>query len=176
MKSVMDILPALYAESDASDGSLAAFVTAMDESRRTLITSIVQLGGLALAPTTQDSFLVEVATRYGNPFKFLSAERLKQDSVLENLVSVYSKRGSRVGIVATIYYLCGVSATLVEYFEYGWILGTSKLGVDTCLADSASPAFWVRIPSSTTTAVKDEIATIVNFMKPASSQWRFILT
>lgn len=173
MKSLVEVLPAVYTEVDA-DGTQAALVTAYDGVHEVLLEDIAQLGHVAIAQKTLDVFLPNVADRYGNPFKFLSTGRMK--GRVENLASIYRRRGTKVGIIATCYYLCGIIPQIVEDFEWGWTLGVSKLEMDTRLVASKSSSFWVKIPNSVPDNVRKEMETIINFMKPARVQWRYVLT
>lgn len=173
MKQLTEMLPLLYSEADQKDGSLAAFGSVYDDMHAELLTHVLELGQVALPQTTPEAFLADVANRYGNPFKFLSVKRMR--GKVENLSAIYRRRGTKSGIVSACYYLCGIIPKITEDFEWGWVLGTSELGIDTRLVDANNPSFWVTIPASVPQDIRDEMAAIVDFMKPSRIKWRFVL-
>ncbi len=121
MQSLGVYIPALYLEADA-DSSLSDFIAAYDEVHDELIAAIETIPTANQPRNAPLEFQDYIAAHYGNPFPFMTAERWQEGNRAENLVYIYSLRGTASGIKSVVQYLCGINITILQNFEYCWEL------------------------------------------------------
>lgn len=90
-----------------------------------------------LAPETYvDQMLVDL----GNPIDEALLSLTKKRLLVKSLVSLYKMRGTAPGIIHTLYFFLGLSASLVPLNRQGMRLGQSLLGLDWVLG--CGPDRW----------------------------------
>jgi phage tail-like protein len=127
MDTLANYIPSIYLESD-TDGSMADFVAAFDDIHNKMLSAAETLPGVNQAQKAPLAFQDHVAAHFGNPFPFMTSERWADGAKAENLVCVYSLRGTAKGMQSAIRYFCGVEATVLQDFQYCWKLTVSALG------------------------------------------------
>lgn len=126
MKSLAELMPAVYTEADQTDGSLAVFVDAFDAVVDEVESSIQDLK--EITDPRQTDFIQDNATKYGNPFPFMTDERWKNENTIEMLTTIYGTRGTQVGMANACLSLCKVQVVITQDLLYAWVLGQSQLG------------------------------------------------
>jgi phage tail-like protein len=120
-----------------------------------------------------DAMLIEM----GNPFSLdLTLERKRK--LLSVLPEIYQEKGTDEGIVDVARFFLGITITSVTEINIDtWVLGESELGVDTDLGPSGEAelyTFWLNVDRVLTDQERRDLATLVDYMKPAHTHYRII--
>lgn len=117
----------------------------------------------------EERYLDQMLIGLGNPFTFeLDVDEKRR--LVRTLVDMYQLKGTKVGIVSVVRFFVGIEIDIVAFTEEGWILGVSELDVDTVLGPGTSRerySFDVISPVTLTDEQREQIRTIVEYMKPA---------
>jgi hypothetical protein len=76
----------------------------------------------------ESSFVQDNATKYGNPFPFMTDARWENQNTVETLTEIYATRGTQYGMAKALMTLCKVPVTITQDLEYAWVLNESTLG------------------------------------------------
>lgn len=115
----------------------------------------------------------------GNPFSSFvrSLTDNKKRKLAQMLVPIYKQKGLCKGIKNVVRFFLGVDA--ITGCEAGWddhwILGVSKLGVDTILGPGTlydALSFWLVTSVVLTATEREQITEIAEYMKPAQTHFR----
>lgn len=126
MKSLSALLPAVYTEADQNDGSLGVYVAAWDELQSEIVAAIHLLKQIGLPQKT--TFVQDNATKFGNPFPFMTDVRWQNQDAIDQLVNLYGLRGTQFGMAQACSVLCKLPITVTQDLQYAWVLGESQLG------------------------------------------------
>lgn len=126
MKSLAELMPAVYTEADQTDGSLGVFVDAFDQVISEVEDGIQELKEITIPQETD--FIQDNATRYGNPFPFMTDVRWQNQNATELLTTIYGMRGTQAGMAQAALVLSKIPILITQDLQYAWILGLSQLG------------------------------------------------
>ena len=126
MKSLAELMPAVYTEADQKDGSLGVFVDAFDNLISEIEDSIQDLKDITIPQQTE--FIQDNATKYGNPFPFMTDIRWKNQNTIDVLTTIYATRGTQAGMANAILTLSKIPVVITQDLQYAWVLGQSQLG------------------------------------------------
>lgn len=120
-------------------------------------------------PDTQDpdlapeQYVDQMIVDLGNPVEDALLPLMKKRLLVKSLVAIYKQRGTGPGIINTIYFFLGLSATLVSLNRRGMQLGVSRLGLDWVLG--CGPNRWqlvLRIGTPSGLALTDYEQRVLN--------------
>jgi hypothetical protein len=126
MKSLAALLPAIYTEADQNDGSLGVYVAAYDDLMSEIEEAIVDLKQITIPPLS--TFAQDNATKYGNPFPFMTDARWQNQDTQDQLTTLYGMRGTQVGVAQAAMVLNKIPVVITQDLQYAWVLGVSILG------------------------------------------------
>jgi phage tail-like protein len=162
------MIPGLNRREDASR-ELYKTIAVLQEVVDLLLCDIDRWTDILDVDVAVERYVDQMLITLGNPFTFeldVAAKRL----LVLTLVDMYALKGTRVGVISVIRFFLGIEVEIVAFTDDVWILGVSELGFDTILGPGGSRerySFDVVSPIELTDEQREQIETIVEYMKPA---------
>jgi phage tail-like protein len=170
---LIDMLPALNVNEDESL-DLHKFVGCLQEVTDNLLCDIDHWPDILDPDVAPERFVDAMLADIGNPFSF-SLNEVDKRRLIHVLVPLYQQKGTDPGIINAIRFFLGIEVTIfVPAFSTTWTLGVSLLGTDTWLGTSSLHdrlSFYVVSPVTLTQTQRDQITSIVNYMKDARTHF-----
>lgn len=170
---LIDMLPDVNVNEDDTD-DLKKFVGCYQETTDLLLCDVDHWTDI-LDPDIAPERFVDVMLRdLGNPFTFDLSDVDKR-RLIRVLVPIYQQKGTDPGIINAVRFFIGIEVSIyVPSFDSVWTLGVSELGSGTWLGSSSLRdrlSFYIVSPISLTQTQRDQITSIVNYMKDARTHF-----
>ena len=171
-KTLCDILPPQFRKPDEDPNFVITpiFDAFCEMENEFIKAAIVDLSNITNIELTREIDII--LTNLGNPFPFFILSESQKRSLARALVPMYRKKGTEPGIEQAILFFLGLINEVVDFTgeDDRWILGESKLGLDTFLAPGTSGSdlffFVVVFEECLTDEQKEKAERIIDFMKP----------
>lgn len=175
--TLLDLIPDMNQNEDESD-DLKKFIACLQEVTDLLLCDIDHWVDILDPDLAPERYVDAMLADLGDPFNFDLSDVDKR-RLIRVLVPIYQQKGTDPGIINAIRFFVGVEVTIsVPAFDGIWDLGTSELGVGTWLSTSdigSRLGFYVVSPVPLTAAQRDQITTIVKYMKDARTHFLGII-
>lgn len=92
--------------------------------------------------TATDAQIDVMLCDLGNPFEWVDLTLLERRTLVQFLVEIYKQKGTRPGIINTIWFLLNEQVTVEAASDEGWVLGEDELGegsIAEVLCDAGEP-------------------------------------
>jgi phage tail-like protein len=171
--TLLDLLPDMNQNEDESD-DLKKFVACLQEVTDLLLCDIDHWVDILDPDIAPERYIDAMLADLGNPFNFDLSDVDKR-RLIRVLVPIYQQKGTDPGIINAIRFFVGVEVTIsVPAFDGVWDLGVSELGAGTWLSTSdigSRLGFYVVSPVVLSDAQREQITTIVKYMKDARTHF-----
>lgn len=168
-------LPGLNRQEDITL-DLKRFVLCIQEVANLLLWDVDRFTDILDPDLADEEFVDAMLDDLGNPFAFTLA-LVDKRRLVQTLVNMYRLKGTAVGIKDVVRFFLGLDIDISPYngsTGQTLVLGESELGVDWTLGTGVSAllySFEVVSGIALTQTQRDQIGSIVEFMKPAHTHY-----